>query len=102
MPFAYDRFRRYVDPNEHARAGCREAPRPRRNPVRAGLDMLGKTVGTDLRGHAATPSLWAQLLNDQRIVALFFLLPTIVVLCFVVIYPFFSAIVISFALSSRR
>jgi len=58
--------------------------------------MLGKTVGTDLRGHAAAPSLWAQLLNDQRVVALFFLLPTILVLCFVVIYPFFSAIVISF------
>ena len=58
--------------------------------------MLEKTVGSDVRGHAAVPSRWAQLLNDQRLVALFFLLPTILVLCFVVIYPFFSAISISF------
>ncbi len=58
--------------------------------------MLEKTVGSDVRGHAAVPSRWAQLLNDQRLIALFFLLPTILVLCFVVIYPFFSAIAISF------
>ena len=58
--------------------------------------MLEKTVGSDVRAHAAVPSRWAQLLNDQRLIALFFLLPTILVLCFVVIYPFFSAIAISF------
>jgi multiple sugar transport system permease protein len=58
--------------------------------------MLEKTVGTDLRGHAVAPSLRDQLVNDQRVVALLFLLPTILVLCFVVTYPFFSAIVISF------
>jgi multiple sugar transport system permease protein len=63
---------------------------------RAGLAMLQKTVGSDVRGHAVAPSWRAQLLNDQRVVALFFLLPTILVLCFVVIYPFFSAILISF------
>ncbi|MGH6920134.1 MAG: carbohydrate ABC transporter permease [Geminicoccaceae bacterium] len=57
--------------------------------------MLEKTVGADVRGHATSPSWRAQLLNDQRVVALFFLLPTILVLCFVVIYPFFSAISIS-------
>jgi multiple sugar transport system permease protein len=58
--------------------------------------MLEKAVGSDLRAHAAAPSRRAQLMNDQRFVALFFLLPTILVLLFVVIYPFFSAISISF------
>ncbi|MGH6914554.1 MAG: carbohydrate ABC transporter permease [Geminicoccales bacterium] len=59
--------------------------------------MLGKAVDSDWHGRAAAaPSRRAQLLNDQRIVALLFLLPTILVLCFVVIYPFFSAISISF------
>lgn len=59
--------------------------------------MLGKAVDSDWRGRAAAaPSRRAQLLNDQRVVALLFLLPTILVLCFVVIYPFFSAILISF------
>ena len=57
--------------------------------------MLEKTVGSDLR-QAASPPWHAQLLNDQRFVALLFLLPTILVLCFVVIYPFISAISISF------
>ena len=65
-------------------------------PDQAGLVMLEKTVGSDLRSPAAATSWRAQLGNDQRIVALFFLLPSILVLCFVVIYPFFSAIVISF------
>lgn len=58
--------------------------------------MLQKTVGSDLRAHAVAPSRRAQLMNDQRLIALLFLLPTILVLCFVVIYPFFSAISISF------
>jgi len=39
---------------------------------------------------------WAVLLNDQKILAYLLLLPTILVLGFVVVYPFFSAIVISF------
>jgi multiple sugar transport system permease protein len=58
--------------------------------------MLEKAVGSDLRARVAAPSRRAQLINDQRVVALFFLLPTILVLCFVVIYPFFSAVSISF------
>src|SRR5918996_2696021 len=74
--------------------GMRRARPPQ--PQDQGLGMLEKAVGSDLRARAATPSWRAQLLNDQRLVALFFLLPTILVLCFVVIYPFFSAIVISF------
>jgi multiple sugar transport system permease protein len=57
--------------------------------------MLEKTVSSDAHGHAASSSWRAQLANDQRVVALFFLLPTILVLCFVVIYPFFSAVSIS-------
>jgi multiple sugar transport system permease protein len=58
--------------------------------------MLEKAVGSDLHARVAAPSRRAQLINDQRVVALFFLLPTILVLCFVVIYPFFSAVSISF------
>jgi multiple sugar transport system permease protein len=58
--------------------------------------MLEKTVGSDAHARVISPSWRAQLANDQRVVALFFLLPTILVLCFVVIYPFFSAISISF------
>jgi multiple sugar transport system permease protein len=58
--------------------------------------MLEKTVAADWRERTVSTSWRAQLMNDQRVVALFFLLPTILVLCFVVIYPFFSAIMISF------
>jgi multiple sugar transport system permease protein len=58
--------------------------------------MLEKTVGSDAHARVISPSWRAQLANDQRVVALFFLLPTILVLLFVVIYPFFSAISISF------
>ena len=62
----------------------------------SGLGMLEKAVGSHAHGQVASPSWRAQLANDQRVVALFFLLPTILVLLFVVIYPFFSAIAISF------
>src|SRR5918996_3391104 len=65
-------------------------------PQDQGLGLLEKAVGSDLRARVAAPSRRAQLINDQRVVALFFLLPTILVLCFVVIYPFFSAVSISF------
>jgi multiple sugar transport system permease protein len=58
--------------------------------------MLEKAVGSGLRQRAVAPSWRERFANDQRSVALLFLLPTIAVLCFVVIYPFFSAITISF------
>jgi len=58
--------------------------------------MLEKAVGSGLRQRAAAPSWRERFANDQRAVALLFLLPTIAVLCFVVIYPFLSAITISF------
>jgi multiple sugar transport system permease protein len=58
--------------------------------------MLEKAVGSSSQVRTATPSRWAELANDQRFVALLFLAPAILVLCFVVIYPFFSAITISF------
>ena len=45
---------------------------------------------------ATRPTNLALLLNDQKVLAYVLLLPTILVLGFVVIYPFFSAIVISF------
>jgi multiple sugar transport system permease protein len=62
----------------------------------SGPGMLEKAVGSGLRQRAALPSWRERLANDQRVVALLFLLPTIAVLCFVVIYPFVSAITISF------
>ncbi len=43
----------------------------------------------------ARPSLWANLLHDQKFVAALFLAPAIAILCFVVVYPFFNAIWIS-------
>jgi len=58
--------------------------------------MLEKAVGSSSQVRTATPSRWAELANDQRFVALVFLLPTLLVLCFVVIYPFFQAITLSF------
>jgi multiple sugar transport system permease protein len=42
------------------------------------------------------PSRWERLKNDQRAIAFVFLLPTLVVLASVVVYPFGSAIWISF------
>jgi len=44
---------------------------------------------------AQTGSLWEHLKNDRRTLAFVFLLPTMVVLISVVIYPFFFALVIS-------
>lgn len=48
------------------------------------------------RPAAASTSRWSELLNNQKIVALLFLTPALAVLAFVVVYPFFSAIWISF------
>jgi multiple sugar transport system permease protein len=42
------------------------------------------------------PSAWARLQNNQRVLAFLFLLPTLLVLTSVVVYPFGSAIWISF------
>jgi multiple sugar transport system permease protein len=61
--------------------------------------MLGKqveAVGAEWRPAAVRPSRRAELLNNQRFVALLFLTPALAVLAFVVVYPFFSAIWISF------
>jgi multiple sugar transport system permease protein len=57
--------------------------------------MLEKTIASDWRARPATPSRWAELVNDQRAVALLFLLPTVLVLLAVVLYPFSSAVVLS-------
>jgi multiple sugar transport system permease protein len=51
---------------------------------------------TAWRREAGTTSRWEELLNNQRFVALLFLAPALAVLCFVVVYPFGSAIWISF------
>jgi multiple sugar transport system permease protein len=48
------------------------------------------------RGPAVTPSRWERLKNDQRMLAFVFLLPTLLVLASVVLYPFGSAIWIGF------
>lgn len=48
------------------------------------------------RGPAVTPSRWERLKNDQRLLAFVFLLPTLLVLASVVMYPFGSAIWIGF------
>ena len=61
--------------------------------------MLGRrvaTVGSAWRQHAAPASRGSELLNNQRFIALLFLTPALAVLAFVVVYPFFSAIWISF------
>ena len=42
------------------------------------------------------PRYWSELLNNQKVVALLFLAPALAVLAFVVVYPFFTAIWISF------
>jgi multiple sugar transport system permease protein len=48
------------------------------------------------RGPAVMPSRWERLKNDQRALAFVFLLPTLLVLASVVVYPFGSAIWIGF------
>ena len=61
--------------------------------------MLGKqveAVGAEWRPEVVRPSRRAELLNNQRFIALLFLTPALAVLAFVVVYPFFSAIWISF------
>lgn len=59
--------------------------------------MLEKeAVSSEWRAEAVPTASWSQLLNNQKVVAFFFLLPALLVLCFVVIYPFFTAIVMSF------
>jgi multiple sugar transport system permease protein len=61
--------------------------------------MLGKqveTVGTAWRQDVVRPSRRAELLNNQKFIALLFLTPALAVLAFVVVYPFFTAIWISF------
>jgi multiple sugar transport system permease protein len=61
--------------------------------------MLGRrvaTVGSAWRPDAAAPSRWSELLNNQKFIALLFLTPALAVLAFVVVYPFFTAIWISF------
>lgn len=47
-------------------------------------------------GELKTPGLWDRMSNDQRFLALAFLLPAIVVLTCVVLYPFVYALVLSF------
>ena len=42
------------------------------------------------------PSRWERLRNDQRVLATLFLLPTVLVLAGVVVYPFANAVWISF------
>jgi multiple sugar transport system permease protein len=49
-----------------------------------------------VRASTSPISHWSTLLNNQKLLAYLLLLPTILVLGFVVIYPFFSAVVISF------
>jgi multiple sugar transport system permease protein len=61
--------------------------------------MLGRrvaTVGSTWRPDATVGSRWSELLNNQKFIAVLFLTPALAVLVFVVIYPFFSAIWISF------
>jgi multiple sugar transport system permease protein len=61
--------------------------------------MLGKRldgIEAAWRPAAAPASSWSELLNNQKVVAFLFLLPALAVLVFVVVYPFFSAIWISF------
>jgi len=59
--------------------------------------MLEKeAVSSEWRAEPVPTASWSQLLNNQKVVAFFFLLPALLVLCFVVIYPFFTAIVMSF------
>lgn len=47
-------------------------------------------------GRVVVPSRWERLKNDQRAIAVLFLLPTLLVLAGVVVYPFGSAVWISF------
>jgi multiple sugar transport system permease protein len=59
------------------------------------LEKRVEALATTWRPAFATAR-FAALLNDQRVVAFLFLLPALAVLAFVVVYPFFSAIWISF------
>jgi multiple sugar transport system permease protein len=70
-----------------------------REATSSGTPMLEKRlegIGAAWRPALARPSYWSELLNNQRVVALLFLSPALAVLAFVVVYPFFSAIWISF------
>ena len=49
-----------------------------------------------LRGAGKQPTLWQHVSNDVRTLAFLFLLPTVLVLTCVVLYPFFYAILLSF------
>jgi multiple sugar transport system permease protein len=65
----------------------------------AGGVMLGRrvaTAGSTWRPDAAPTLRWSELLNSQKFIAVLFLTPALAVLAFVVVYPFFSAIWISF------
>jgi multiple sugar transport system permease protein len=65
----------------------------------AGGVMLGRRVATAesaWRPEAAAVPRWSELLNNQNFIAFLFLTPALAVLAFVVVYPFFSAIWISF------
>ncbi len=60
--------------------------------------MLEKGVEPALaEWRPAATSRWSERLNDQRTIAFLFLLPALSILAFVVVYPFFSAIWISFS-----
>ena len=48
------------------------------------------------RGPNKQPTLWEYISNDVRTLAFLFLLPTVLVLTIVVLYPFFYALVLSF------
>lgn len=48
------------------------------------------------RGPNKQPTLWEHISNDVRTLAFLFLLPTVIVLTIVVLYPFFYALVLSF------
>jgi multiple sugar transport system permease protein len=49
-----------------------------------------------LRGAGKQPTLWQHVSNDVRTLAFLFLLPTVLVLTCVVLYPFFYAFLVSF------
>src|SRR4051794_12735521 len=81
------------------RANPRRRHRAGEGASNAGGVMLGRrvaTVGSAWRPDAAAASRWSELLNNQKFIAFLFLTPALTVLMFVVVYPFFSAIWISF------
>lgn len=61
----------------------------------AGRARPGQTVavGRHPEIRSSRLSIW---LNDQRVVGTMFVLPALIILAFVVVYPFFSAIIMSF------